>query len=105
MLPNWAHMKGARVDCAAATISSEEFRESGMEVIGDERGDNVLFAVWDNKKVAGACGRKVVSLARAREDTRLGTVGARSVSFCVSVYGLGFYFVSFCLLVQDHGHG
>ena len=90
MLPNWVCMKGTRVDCAATTISSEEFRESGMEVIGDEGGDNVLFTIRNNKEMTGANGVEVVLPSGTGENARLGTSGTRSALFSISIHGFGF---------------
>ena len=53
VLSNWTSMEGMGVDCAAMTVSGEEFRKGGVEVIRDERGDYVFFAIWDDKKVVG----------------------------------------------------
>jgi len=57
-----------------------------MEIIGDKRGDDVFFAIGNNKKVAGADSIEVVLPSRTWVDAWLGTVGTWSPSFYVSVH-------------------
>ena len=90
MLSDWVSMKRARVDRAAAAISGEEFGEGGVKVIGDERGDDVLFTIGDDKEVAGTNGIEIVLPSRTWVYPWLGAVGTGSASFYVSVHGLSF---------------
>jgi len=83
-------MKRARVDCATMAISGKELRKGGVEVIGDEGGNNILFAIWDDKEVASADGVEVVLPSRTWVYPWLGAVGTGSASFYVSVHGLSF---------------
>jgi len=99
VLPYWASVERARVDCTAMTIGGKKLREGGMEVVGNEGGNNVLFAVGDNKKVVGANGIEVVLPSGTRQDAGLGTSRTGSVLFSLYVHGLGFQCVSFGLLV------
>jgi len=57
-------MKRTGVDHATAAISSEELGKGGMEVIGDEGGDDVLFAIRDDEEMVGPDGVKVVLPSR-----------------------------------------
>ena len=97
--------EGARVDGTTTSDSGEEFRKGGVEIVGNEQGDNVLFAIGDNEKVAGAHSVEVVLPSGTREDARLGTCWTRSAFLGLFVHGVGFQCVSFGLLVQDHSHG
>jgi len=45
VLSNGTGVKGTRVDGATASISSEEFGKGGVEVVGNEGGDDVFVAV------------------------------------------------------------
>jgi len=99
VLPDWVCMKGARVDCTAMAVSGKELRKGGMEVIRDEGGDNVLFAVRNDKEVTGTNGVEVVLPSGTREDTRLGTSGTGSMLFSISLHRFGFQHISFGLLV------
>jgi len=90
VLPNWASVKGARMDGASATISGKEFGKGGMEVVRNERGDDVLFTIWDDEEVAGTHGVEVVLPPGTGKDTRLGTSGTRSAFFSISVHCFGF---------------
>ena len=78
------------MDCAAATVCGKELGESGMEIIRNKGGNDVLLAIGNDKEVAGACGCEVILPAGAGENTRLGTIGTRSLSLCVSICGFGF---------------
>ena len=89
-MPNWASVKRTRVDCAAMTVSSKEFRKGGMEVVRNKRGNDILFTIGDNEEMMGPNSVEVIFPPGARENARLGTVGARSASFCISVHGFGF---------------
>jgi len=86
VLSNWASVKRTRVDCATAAISSEEFRKGGVEIVGDEGGNDVLFAIRDDKEMAGSDSVKVVLPSRPWVDSWLRAVGTRSLSFYVSVH-------------------
>jgi len=105
VLSNWASMKGTRMDGAATTISGKEFGKGGMEVIGNERGDNIFFTVGNDKKVVGTCFSEVVLPSRTWKDAWLRTIGTWGLSFSVSVHGLVLYVLCFGMLVQDHSHG
>ena len=105
VLPNWMSMKWARVDCTATTIRGEELGEGGVKIIRDEGGDDILFTIRNDKKVAGACGCKIIPPAGTREDARLGTIGTWSLSLSISIYSFELYALCLSLLVQDHGHG
>ena len=76
-----------------------------MKIIRDEGGDDVLFAVRNNKEVVGACFSEVVLPPRAWEDAWLRTIGTWSLSFGISIHSFEFYVLRFGLLVQDHSHG
>jgi len=78
------------VDCAAATVSGEEFREGGMEVIRNKGGDDIFVAVRNHKEVTGACHCEVVPPARTRENARLRTIGTGGSPFCIGIHSLGF---------------
>ena len=99
MLPNWASVKRTRVDHATAAISSKKFGKGGMEIVGDEGGDDVLFAIRDDKEMAGPDGVKVVLPSGPWVDFWLRAIGTRSLSFYVSVHRLCFQCVSLGLLV------
>jgi len=86
VLPNGAGMKRTRVDCAAAAVSSEEFRKGGMEIIRDKGGDDILFAIRDDKEVTGPDGVEVVLPSRTWIHSGLGTVRAWGPSFYISVH-------------------
>jgi len=92
-------MKRMRVDRATAAVSGKEFGEGSVEVIGDERGDDILFTVGDNKEVTGASGIEVVLPSRTWVHSWLGTVGAWSLPFYVSVHCFSFQYISLGLLV------
>ena len=90
VLSYWASMERARIDCTSMAICSKELGKGGMKIVGDERGNDILIAIRNDKEVAGTCGRKVVLPARTGEDARLGTIGTRSLSFSFSIHGFGF---------------
>jgi len=90
---------------AAMSIGGEEFRKGGVEVVGDEGGDNVLFTVRNDEKVAGTNSVKVVLPPRSWVNSWLRTIGTRGASLCVSVPCFGLQCFGFGLLVQDHSHG
>jgi len=79
-------MKRTRVDRATAAISSEEFGKGGAEIVGDEGGDDVLFAIRDDKGMAGSDGIEVVLPSGPWVDSWLRAVGTRSPSFYISVH-------------------
>jgi len=89
-LPNWASVKGARVNGATMAIGGKELRKGGVEVIRNKGGDDILFIIRDNKEVAGACCGKIVPPARTRENARLGTSRTGSALFSLSVPSFGF---------------
>ena len=89
MLPNWASVKGARVNGTATTVSGKEFREGGVKVIRDEGGDDIFVAIWNDKEVTCTNGIKVVLPSRAREYTWLRASRTWSTSFCISVHRFG----------------
>ena len=99
VLPNGVSIERMGMDSTATTISGKKFGEGGVEVIGNEGGDNVLFTVGDNKKVVGTHSVKVVLPSRTRENTRLGTVRTWSMPLNISFHGFGFQCVSLGLLV------
>ena len=99
VLSDWASMKRTGVDCATAAISGKEFRKGGVKVIGDKGGNDVFFAIRDDKEVAGTHSIEVVLPSGTWVNFWLGTIGTWSLSFYVSVHGPGFYCVSFGLLV------
>ena len=86
VLPDGTGMKGARVDGATASVSGEKFRKGGVEIIGNEGGNDVFIAVGDDEEVTRTNSVKVVLPAGTREDTWLGACGARSASLHVSVH-------------------
>jgi len=83
-------MKRTRVDCATVAISSKEFGKGGVEIVGDEGGDDILFAIRDDKEMAGSDSVKVVLPSRPWVDSWLRAVGTRSPSFYVSIHHLCF---------------
>jgi len=105
VVSNWMGMKRARVDCATMAVSGKELGKGGMEIVGNERGNNIFFAIWDDKEMASTGGVEVVLPSRTWVNSWLGTVGTGSASFYVSIHGFSFYYVSLSLLVQDYGHG
>ena len=90
VVPNWASIKGVRMDHTATTVRSKEFREGGMEIIGDEWGNDVLFSIGNDKEVAGTDGVEVVLPSGTRENTWLRTSGTWSSLLGISVHSLGF---------------
>ena len=90
VLSHWASVKRARVDCATTAISSKEFRKGGMEIIRDEGGDDILFAIRDDKEMASSDGIKVVLPSGSWVDSWLRAVGTGSPSFYVSIHRLCF---------------
>ena len=99
VLPNWASMKGARMDCTSTTICSKEFWKGGVEVIRDEGGDNILFTIGNDKKVVGACLSKVILPSGTWEDAWLRTIRTRGLSFSISVSSLELHILCLGLLV------
>ena len=90
MLPNWASVKGVRMNGTAMTISGKEFGEGGMEIVRNKGGDDVLFAIRDDKEMTGPNGIEVVLPSRSWVYSWLGTVRAWGPPFCVSVHCFGF---------------
>jgi len=68
------------------TIRGKEFGKGGMEVVRDKGGNDVLIAIRNDKKVAGACGCEVIPPAGTGKDTRLGAIGTWSAFFSVSIH-------------------
>jgi len=60
VLSNRMGMKGARVDGATASVGGEELRKSGVEVVRNKGGDDVLIAIRNDKKVMCTNGVEVV---------------------------------------------
>jgi len=87
------------MDRTAAAISSKEFGKGGVEIVGDEGGDDVLFAIRDDEEMASPDGVKVVLPSGPRVDSWLRAVGTWSLSFYVSIHRLCFQYVSLGLLV------
>ena len=84
-----AGMKGARVDGATASVGSEEFRKGGVEIVRNERGDDVFVAIRDDKEVTCTNSVEVVLPARTGEDAWLRACRTGSASFCVSIHHFG----------------
>jgi len=80
VVPNWVSMEGTRVDHTATAVSSKKFGKGSMEIVGDEGGDDVLFAIWDDKKVTSAGSIKVVLPPRTWVNAWLRTTGAWGIS-------------------------
>jgi len=99
VLSNWASVKRTRVDHTTVAISSKEFGKGGMEIVGDEGGDDVLFTIRDDKEMAGSDSVKVVLPSGSWVDSWLRAVGTGSLSFYVSIHRLCFQCVSLGLLV------
>jgi len=78
------------VDRTTTAISGKEFRKGGVEIIGDEGGDDVLFAIRDDKEMASTSGIKVVLPSGTWVNPWLGTTRTGSLSFYVSVHCLSF---------------
>ena len=89
VLSNGTSMKGARMDGTSASVSGEELWESGVKVVGDEWGNDVLITVWNDKKVAHTHSIEIVLPSQAREYTQLRASGTRSTSLCISVHCFG----------------
>jgi len=81
-------MKGVRVDGTTMSISSKELGKGGVEIVRNKRGDDVLVAIRNDKKVARTHGIKVVLPSQAGEHTWLRAGGTRSASFCFSIHCL-----------------
>ena len=81
-------MKGARVDGTTASIGGKEFRKGGVEVIRNKGGNDVLVAIWNDKKVASANGIKIFFPSQTGMYAWLRTSGTGSASFCVSIHHL-----------------
>jgi len=79
-------MKGVRVDGAATSIGGKEFGEGSVKVVGDKGGDDVLVAIWNDKKVMRTDGVEVVLPSRAREHAWLRTCGTGGTPLCISVH-------------------
>jgi len=79
-------MKRTGVDRATMAVSSKEFGKGGMEIIRDKGGDDVLFAIRDDKEMAGPNGVEVVLPSWTWVYSWLGTVQAWGSPFCVSIY-------------------
>ena len=92
-------VKGARVDGATVSVGGEEFRKSGVEVVRNKGGDDVLVAIRNDKKVMRTNSVEVVLPARARKHTWLRACGTGSTSLCVSVHRFSLQRFSFGLLV------
>jgi len=80
VLPDRMGMKRARVNRAATSISGKELREGHVKIIRDEGGDDVFFAVRDNKEVTCTNGVKVVLPARARVSRPTTGYGSRDAT-------------------------
>ena len=98
-------MKGARVDGTTAPIGGKEFGKGGVEVIRNKRGDDILVAIRNDKKVASANGIEIVLPSWTRVYAWLRASGTGSASFCISIHCLSLQCVGFGLLVQDYSHG
>jgi len=105
VLSNWTSMKRTGVDCTTTAVSSEEFGESSVEIIRNEGGDNVLFTIRDNKKMAGTNSIEIVLPSRTWVNSWLRAVRAWSLSLCISFHRFSFQCFNLGLLVQNHGHG
>ena len=89
VVSDWVSMERAGMNCATVAVSSKKFREGGMEIVGDEGGNNVFLAIRDNKEMASANGIEVVLPSRTWLNFWLGTIGAQSTPLRVSVHSLG----------------
>ena len=54
MVSDRISIKGARVDSTTTSVSGEKFVIGGMEIVGDEGGDDILFSIRNDKKMVGA---------------------------------------------------
>jgi len=99
VLSNSASMQGARVDSTALSIGGKELRESCAEVIRNKGGNDVFFAIRDDKKVMHTSSIEVVLPSRTWVNSWLGTSGTRGAFFSVSVPRFGFQCVRLSLLV------
>jgi len=89
VLSNGTGVKGTRVDGATASISSEKFGKGGVEVVGNEGGDDVFIAVGNDKEVMRANCVEIVLPPRTRKYAWLRASGTGSASLCVSIHGFG----------------
>ena len=88
VLSDRTSMKGARVDSTTASIGGKEFRKSGVEVIRNKGGNDILIAIQNDKKVASANGIEIVFPSQTRMYAWLRTSGTGSASFCISIHYL-----------------
>ena len=105
VLADCTSMKRSGVNSAATTVSGKELRECGVEIIGNEGGNDVLFIIWNDKEVASAHGIEVVLPPRTWVDAWLRTTRAWGASFGISVHSCSFQNICLSLLVQYHSHG
>ena len=90
VVSDWVSMERAGMNCATVAVSSKKFGEGGMEIVGDEGGNNVFLAIGDNKEMASANGVEVVLPSGTWVDSWLRTIGTGSSSLYVSVHCLSF---------------
>ena len=87
------------MDRTTMAISSKEFGKGGVEIIRDEGGNDVLFAIRDDKEMAGPDGVKVVLPSRTWVYSWLGAARAWGLFFYISVHRFSFQRVGLGLLV------
>jgi len=98
-------MKRTGVDRATTAISSKELGKGGVEIVRNEGSYNVLFAIRDDKEMAGPDSIEVVFPSGPWVNSWLRAIGTWSSSFYVSAHRLSLQRFGFGLLVQDYGHG
>ena len=59
-MSNGTCVKGTGVDGAASTVGSQQLREGGVEVVGNEGGDDIFVAIWDDEEMTSTSGGEVV---------------------------------------------
>jgi len=86
VVPNGSGMEGTGMDSAATTIGGKKFWECGIKVVGNERGNNVLIAIGNDKEMTGASGCEIVLPTRAWEYAGLRTTGTGGLPFGISIH-------------------
>ena len=77
-------VKRAGVNGAVAAISRQELREGASHVVTNKGGDDIFFAIWDDKVMTGVGLSPILDPARSWVDAGLRTRGTRGLPFGVS---------------------
>ena len=76
-------MERPRMNGASMPLGRQKLQKGAVKVIGDERGDGVLLAIGDNKKVASSSGIPVIMPSGSWKHTGLRTIWGWSGMFLV----------------------